>query len=148
MISLDPDLAGNVAEEEEVDPFAETKRVPDYKLPRKEKLRRAGVTDDSETQEIAQADKEELELGYSASDSSESEYEAGSQHVEGQPPEKKKKAALRAYQKKAGKNVVDPTVVCRLSFPETTGQWVLTGGYRPGFVRRWLCEDERLRLLD
>lgn len=65
-------------------------------------------------------DDDDMELGYSASDTSESEYEVDEvDHGEGggEPVvrKKKKKSALKAYLKKAGGNVVDPTVVRRFT---------------------------------
>ncbi|KAG9050328.1 Small subunit (SSU) processome component [Tulasnella sp. UAMH 9824] len=124
LITLDPDFVGTVAEPEAQDEFADPLHVPSHRLPRWEKLKRAGMPDPgmapASTNEAKKAsgkgyDDDDMELGYSASDTSESEYEVDEvDHGEGgEEPvvrKKKKKSALKAYLKKAGGNVVDPTV--------------------------------------
>lgn len=113
LISLDPEAVGGIAAAEEVDEFEEeVEEVPYYKLPRQEKLQRAGIHEPGwPSGEKKRDGDEEMEVGYSASDSSASEYEA--EVFEGGTGEKKKKkSALKLYQKKTGRrNVMDPTVV-------------------------------------
>ncbi|KAG8883769.1 Small subunit (SSU) processome component [Tulasnella sp. 331] len=114
LISLDPDFVGTIAPLEASDEFGEkAEDVPYYKLPRQEKLRRAGVHDAPWSGTGADTKQaEELELGYSASDSEESEYEGEDSMLDGSGhgvKTKMKRSALKAYQKKSGKNVKDPT---------------------------------------
>ncbi|KAG8979721.1 Small subunit (SSU) processome component [Tulasnella sp. JGI-2019a] len=113
LISLDPDFIGTIAPVGASDEFGEkAEDVPYYKLPRQEKLRRAGVHDTAwpGTGPDAKQD-EELELGYSASDSDVSEYGGEDATTSaGGAQTKKKRSALKAYQKKKGKNVMDPTL--------------------------------------
>lgn len=118
---------GTIAEPEPEDEFADPLHVPTHRLPRWEKLRRAGLPDPgmtpASTNEAKKAsgrgqDDDNMEVGYSASDTSDSEYEVDEvDHGEGGDApvvrKKKKKSALKAYLKKAGGNVVDPTVVNR-----------------------------------
>ena len=114
MIALDPDFIGTIAPPKAVDEFAEVQRVASYKLPRYQKIQQSGMEDPSWPAASTSQGDVDMEVGYSASDSSDSEYEAeadtpmedGSMRTR-----KKKKSALKAYQKKTGKNVLDPTVV-------------------------------------
>lgn len=123
LITLDPDFIGTIAPVAPTDEFAEVQRVPEYKLSRREKIQKSGLKfpgEEGEDKPASAPAEADMEIGYSASDSSADEYEVVEEEEDGatgmkRTRKKKKKSALKAYQKKAGKNVVDPTVVSSIS---------------------------------
>ncbi|KAG8984717.1 Small subunit (SSU) processome component, partial [Tulasnella sp. 427] len=123
LITLDPDFVGTIAEPDAQDEFEDSQYIPTHRLPRWEKLKRAGMEDPGMAANSASGSKkvlkgvkedDDMEVGYSASDTSESEYEVDEAgHDDSGAPtvrRKKKKSALKAYLNKSGGNVVDPTV--------------------------------------
>ncbi|KAG8908763.1 Small subunit (SSU) processome component [Tulasnella sp. 403] len=120
LITLDPELVGTVAPPEQDDEFAEVKQKPDWQLTRQERIWKAGLDAPLAYQQSKANDEEDMELGYSASDSSDSEYDAHDDAPAGDDTlsqsqsrtlRKRKKSALKVYQKRTGVNIIDPTVM-------------------------------------